>query len=569
MARQCPKPKRKRDASWFRGKSSFGKVLTEEELEFLAEPGIAEGSITQIVITNNAAYQTDDLDAYDSDCDDITTGKVALMANLSRYGLDVLSEIRPMLYDGNVIAKETNMISIADSKETLMLEEESRSEMILKQNDPMVLEKKVNIKPAFWFQMSNPSTESSDASLVKVDVPSELPKVSLVNASLKKLKFHLTQFDSMVKKRITPNALTEGMFKLDLGPLAPRLLQNRDAHINYLKHTHEQADILRGIVKQAKAKQPLDNALEFACKHTKRIQELLVYVRDTCPNAINLSDKKIVVTPMNKVKKVRRPKQVKTVGSSKEAKIIESKIANNSELNHSWGSNATNIPSSSSLVIDRRVKFGNNQIAKIMGYGDYNIENVTISRIYYVEGLACAMGKSKKQSHKLKSEDTNQKKLYLLHMDLCRPMRVASVNGKKYILIIVDDYSRFTWVKFLASKDEALDFIIKFLKMIQVTLNATIQNIHTDNGTEFVNQTLHSYYESVSISQETSVARTPQQNGVIEWQTRTLVEAARTMLIYAKASLFLWAEAVATACYTQNRSIIHRRHGKTPCERSL
>nr|GEX41035.1 retrovirus-related Pol polyprotein from transposon TNT 1-94 [Tanacetum cinerariifolium] len=81
---------------------------------------------------------------------------------------------------------------------------------------------------------------------------------------------------------------------------------------------------------------------------------------------------------------------------------------------------------------------------------------------------ACAMGKSKKKSHKPKSKDTNQEKLYLMHMDLCGLMRVESVNGKKYILVIVDDYSRFTWVKFLRSKDEALDFIIKFLKMIQV-----------------------------------------------------------------------------------------------------
>ncbi|GJQ94633.1 retrovirus-related pol polyprotein from transposon TNT 1-94 [Tanacetum coccineum] len=85
---------------------------------------------------------------------------------------------------------------------------------------------------------------------------------------------------------------------------------------------------------------------------------------------------------------------------------------------------------------------------------------------------ACAMGKSKKKPHKPKSEDTNQEKLYLLHMDLCGPMRVASVNGKKYILVIVDDYSRFTWVKFLRSKDEAPDFIIKFLTMIQLRLKA-------------------------------------------------------------------------------------------------
>ncbi|GJX71021.1 uncharacterized mitochondrial protein-like protein [Tanacetum coccineum] len=126
-------------------------------------------------------------------------------------------------------------------------------------------------------------------------------------------------------------------------------------------------------------------------------------------------------------------------------------------------------------------------------------------------------------------------------MDLCGPMRVASVNGKKYILVIVDDYSRFTWVKCLRSKDEALDFIIKFLKTIQVRLKVPVRRIRTNNGTEF-------------------------QNGVVERRNHTLIEAARTTLIYAKASLFLWAEAVATACYTQNRSIIRLRHGKTPYE---
>ncbi|GJS06288.1 putative ribonuclease H-like domain-containing protein, partial [Tanacetum coccineum] len=88
----------------------------------------------------------------------------------------------------------------------------------------------------------------------------------------------------------------------------------------------------------------------------------------------------------------------------------------------------------------------------------------------------------------------------------------------------------------------------------------------TYNGTEFVNQTLREYYEKVDISHETSFARSPQQNGVVERRNHTLIKAARTMFIYAKASLFLWAETVATACYTQNRSIIRLRHGKTPYE---
>ncbi|GJT87710.1 putative ribonuclease H-like domain-containing protein [Tanacetum coccineum] len=134
---------------------------------------------------------------------------------------------------------------------------------------------------------------------------------------------------------------------------------------------------------------------------------------------------------------------------------------------------------------------------------------------------ACAMGKSKKKPHKPKSKDTNQEKLYLLHMDLCRPMRVASVNGKN-------------------------------------ALKVHVQRIKTDNGTEFVNQTLREYYEKVGISHETSVAHSPQQNGVVERQNRTLIEDARKMLIYAKAPLFLWAEAVATACALFYPTIIVR-----------
>nr|GEV66628.1 hypothetical protein [Tanacetum cinerariifolium] len=179
---------------------------------------------------------------------------------------------------------------------------------------------------------------------------------------------------------------------------------------------------------------------------------------------------------------------------------------------------------------------------------------------------ACAMGKSTKKTHKPKSEDTNQEKLYLLHMDLYGPMRVESINRKKYILVIVDDYSRFTWVKFLRSKDETPDFIIKFLKMIQVRLKVPVRRIQTDNGTEFVNQTLRDYYEEVGISYETSVACYPQQNEIVERRNHALIEAARTMLIYAQVYLFLWAEATATACFTQNRSIIRLQHGKTPYE---
>ncbi|GJZ64584.1 retrovirus-related pol polyprotein from transposon TNT 1-94 [Tanacetum coccineum] len=179
---------------------------------------------------------------------------------------------------------------------------------------------------------------------------------------------------------------------------------------------------------------------------------------------------------------------------------------------------------------------------------------------------ACQLGKSRKATHKPKTINTITEVLHTLHMDLCGPLRVQSINGKKYILVIVDDYSRFTWVKFLRSKDETPVFVINLLKQLQVGLNKTVRFVRTDNGTEFVNKNLTDYYEGVGITHEKTVPRTPQQNGVVERRNRTLVEAARTMLIFSKAPLFLWAEAVATACYTQNRSLIHTLHDKTPYE---
>nr|GEU78471.1 Gag-Pol polyprotein [Tanacetum cinerariifolium] len=179
---------------------------------------------------------------------------------------------------------------------------------------------------------------------------------------------------------------------------------------------------------------------------------------------------------------------------------------------------------------------------------------------------ACQLGKSKKHTHKPKTENTNLEVLNTLHMDLCGPMRVQTINGKKNILVIIDDYSRFSWVKFLRSKDETPEVVIKFLQQIQVDLNKTVRYIRTDNGTKFINHTLTEYYERISIFYQTTVPRTQQQNNVVERRNRTLVEVAQTMLIFSKALMFLWAEAVAMACYTQNRSLIHTRHNKTPYE---
>nr|GFB02186.1 hypothetical protein [Tanacetum cinerariifolium]GFB02207.1 hypothetical protein [Tanacetum cinerariifolium] len=165
-----------------------GQVLHEEELEFLADPGIAKIQSTQYVVTNNVVYQADDLDAYDSDFDEIDSAKIALMANLSHNGSDNLVE-------------KTDAIVIRDSKETLMLEDDSHSKMIQKQKDQMMSEKKNS-------RNSKESTLSTSTTIV--EVPKKLPKVSMVNSGLKKLKFHLASFDMIVKERTTATAITKG-----------------------------------------------------------------------------------------------------------------------------------------------------------------------------------------------------------------------------------------------------------------------------------------------------------------------------------------------------------------------
>ncbi|GJY02196.1 integrase, catalytic region, zinc finger, CCHC-type containing protein [Tanacetum coccineum] len=144
---------------------------------------------------------------------------------------------------------------------------------------------------------------------------------------------------------------------------------------------------------------------------------------------------------------------------------------------------------------------------------------------------ACERGKSKKASHPPKLVPSDHIKLELLHMDLCGPMRVY----------------------FLRSKDKTPEIIKKFITQAQLNYKAKVCKILTDNGTEFKNTSLKAHYEKLGIMQQFSIARTPQQNGVVERRNRTLVKAARTMLIFSRLPEFIWAEAMATTCFTQNR----------------
>nr|GEV61506.1 hypothetical protein [Tanacetum cinerariifolium] len=666
MTRQYPKLKRKRDATWFRDKvllveaQGKGKVLNEEELEFLEDPCITEGPVTWSVITHNADYQANDLDAYDFDCDDISIAKAILMANLSCYGSDVLSEekeaknidnkialekkvkeldnivhkksqsaqtvhmltkpqvfydnnlkqalgfqnpfylkkaqkIRTMLYDGSVIAKETNVILILDSEETMMLEEESRSKMHLKQRDPIVLEKKVNIKPINYDELNQLLEDFVNLQPQQAEFPQ-------LDSGLIVLVF---------KQGNDPIDIINNMMSF----LSADVISRYPTTNNQLRNSSnpkKQATINDGRVfyNQYRGDKFLWLLVLLGPTHQEKIEAILgnkgllfvttVKEKDTCPNSahnlkrnemmlglrikcyctakvalmVNLShygldvlaedqmvlEKKVNTTPidyaiLNHLSQDFKKQFVPLTKLSVEQAFWSQNSMNSSYPNPfcrpikvevpkelpkvSMNSMNSSYPNPFCRPIKVEVP---KELPKVsmasktkswlwhrrLSHLKFHTIN-HLARHDLVGGLpklkfekdhmcsACAMGKSKKKPYKPKSEDTNKEKLYLLHMDICGPMCVASVNGKKI-----------------------------------------------DNETEFVNQTLRDYNEKIGISYETSISRYPHQNGVVERRNRTLIEAACTMLIYAKALLSLWAEAVATTCYTQNRSIIRLRHGKTP-----
>ncbi|GJR87123.1 putative ribonuclease H-like domain-containing protein [Tanacetum coccineum] len=182
-----------------------------------------------------------------------------------------------------------------------------------------------------------------------------------------------------------------------------------------------------------------------------------------------------------------------------------------------------------------------------------------VCRLFLRKGNTTASCKSKIQN-------SITQPLFMLHMDLFGPTFVSSLMNKKYCLVVTDDYSRFTWVFFLASKDETSGILKSFITEIENLVDKKVKIIRCDNGTEFKNRVMSEFCEKKGIKREFSVARTPQQNGVAERRNRTLIEAARTMLADSKLPTTFWAEAVNTACYVQNRVLVVKPHNKTPYE---
>nr|GEV34286.1 integrase, catalytic region, zinc finger, CCHC-type, peptidase aspartic, catalytic [Tanacetum cinerariifolium] len=799
-----------------------GQVIHEEELEYLADPGIAEAQSTQYVVTNNAAYQADDLDAYDSDYDEINSAKIALMTNLSHYGSDNLAEdnknvneiltvelerykdqvrilkernnvdtasascaqsletdnlkhtlsehlkekesleqmLEPKLYDGSIISK-TNAIVIRNSKETLMLEDESLEvpkelpkvsmvnsslkklkfllvsfdvdeiipfvkalKDLFNSFDQFLIDELIEVQNVFnqmeqavehhyveknrfqdkmkgvlrenerLFEQAistdivnivvnasvNYASQSQEKDMIimklkerikslignlnEEKIKREPEKIETINIELnqKVTKIvteneHLKQtykqlYDSIKSSRVRSNEQCDDLIKqvniksaensdlnaslqeivlllrIDVASLAPKLRNNRTTHYDYLKHSQEETATLRKIVENERLLNPLNTSLDYAwkvfttighkwrptgrtftlvgnvCHLTRITTTAIVPLRKHIPLESNTFKPVVTLVYSRKLKEARNTVPIRN------SKINKSLVANKKEPNKSWGSTISNVPSSSTVecklskLFSGTIKFRNDHVAKIMGYGNYKIGNITISRVYFVEGLGhnlfsighfydsdlevafrqhtCFIRNLDGVDLLTGSRGNNLYTLSLRDMMASSPiygvdLLTGSRGNNLYTLSLRDMmasspicllskalktkswvwHRRLSHLNFGAINHLVRQGLVRGLKVI-------VHYIRTDNGSEFVNQTLREYYKQVGISHETSVARSPQQNGVVERCNRTLIEAARTMLIYARALLFLCAEAVATACYTQNRSIIRLHYEKTP-----
>ncbi|GJR73253.1 retrovirus-related pol polyprotein from transposon TNT 1-94 [Tanacetum coccineum] len=433
---------------------------------------------------------------------------------------------------------------------------------------------------------------------IKITHVKHLEQTTALTTENENLKAQMqTKMKSITEDHVKPVVLTLGKYAIDVELIPPRNRNNREVHLNYLRHRKESVETLHEIVEEAKVERPLDRSIVFACRYTKHSQELLEYTNVPVPpsTGVNCCTNASGSQPRSNTKK-NKISPAKGVNQKKVEKHLRTNKSNLRTTNHvdsSSSSKRTVIQivlwyldsgCSKHMTGDRSwlrnfvkkfigtIRFENDHFGSIMGYGDYvigdssrgsnlyiiSIEDMMnsspicllskasknkswlwhrrlnhlnfgtindLARKDLVRGLsrlkvkkdhlcsACRLGKSKKHTHKPKPENTNLEVLNTLHMDLCGPMRVQTIIGNKYILVIVDDYSRFTWVKFLRSKDETPAVVIKFLKQIQVGLNKTVRYVRTDNGTKFINKDLTDYYERVGIFHQKTVLRTQQQNG--------------------------------------------------------
>nr|GEV68447.1 integrase, catalytic region, zinc finger, CCHC-type, peptidase aspartic, catalytic [Tanacetum cinerariifolium] len=555
------------------------------QISFATDLGITEGQAIQTVITHNATYQADDLDVYDSDCDELNTAKVALMENLSHYGsmfslrtahsdyLRLTQEQAAIL--GEVVEQGKSENPLNNFLDSALVVTPKNKDKRVRFTKPVTSSVNTNTKTAsssslvsnkpilssIGVKLSASASRSQPLGNTKKDriqQPSSSNQKNKVEAHPRTVKSSLRNKNCVVEPKET-TIVQHSKFNANSKLICVKcngcmLSNNHDLcvlNVNNDVNAHPQSKSIKK-TSERNVWKPTGNVF-IKTGYLETYWKPIVLKTDT--------SKPVLVYAKN----LRKSKTNVPVSKPK---IIKSISANIKELNSGCCKYMTGDRSHLTNFVNEflgTVKFRNDHVAKIMGYEDYQIRNVTISRVYYVKGLG----------HNLFSVvqfcDLNLEVAFCQHTCFIRNLEgvdllTGSQRNNLYTLSLRDmTTSSPICLLSKASKTKSWLWHRRLSHLNFGTINHLARHgLVGDNGTEFVKQTLREYYEKVGISHETSIARSPQQNGAVKRRNRTLIEAAHTMLIYAKALLLLWAEAVATACYTQNRSIIRLRHDKTP-----
>ncbi|GJT70148.1 integrase, catalytic region, zinc finger, CCHC-type containing protein [Tanacetum coccineum] len=377
------------------------------------------------------------------------------------------------------------------------------------------------------------------------------------------------------------------MLKIDVEPITPKLLNKKTAHSAYIKHTQEEATVLRDLVEQVKSKYPLDHSLESACRYAKLIQELLTNISKTCPSINNTDGKLVAVTLKNKDKRVRFTEPVTSSGNTITKIASTSNLVSNKPMLSSTGVKPSTSASGSQpsgntkkdkIPANKKQTPSSTQKNKVEAH-PRKVKSSLKNKDCVVapKGTANVQHSKLNANSELKCVKCNGCMLSDNH-DLCVLDFINNVNARVKSKSIKKSSKRKVW-KPTGKVFTNIGYIWRPTgQTFTIVGNACpLTRITTTTKFLFRNPTILDneipkpvvtlVYSRKPRKSKTNVpVSKSKQNRVVERRNRTLIEAARTMLIYAKAPLFLWAEAVATACYTQNRSVIRLHHGKTPYE---
>nr|GEU41621.1 hypothetical protein [Tanacetum cinerariifolium] len=513
MSKKCTKPKRKRDDSWFKDKvllvqaQANGQILHEKELAFLADPVIVEGQATQTVITHNAAYHGDDLDAYDSDCDELNTFKVALIDNLSHYGSAALAENSMNSSDPSPSCRPTKV-------------------EVPKELPKISMENSVSNQSAPSFDQYFEFNELKAQSQEKDTVISKLKKriksfrgnmnkdkeqgliIAALKDELRKLKGKALVDNDVIIHIIAPE-----MLKVDVEPLTPRLLNNRTVHSDYLRLTQEQAAILQEIVKQGKSQNPLNNSLDHAFVQHSKLNANYKLICVKCNSCMLFDNHDLCV--LNVINDVNGRPKFKSVKKTSKRKVwkLTSKVF--TKTGYSWR------PTFWTFTIVRNA--------------------CLLTRITTTTEVPF---------RKLTALETNAPKPVVTLVYSRKPRK--SKTNVPVVQIVLWYLDSGCSKHMTEDRSQLINFVNKFLEGVDLLTGSRGNNLYT--------LSLGDIMGSSPICLLSKASKTKSWL----WHRRQSHLNFGTINHLARHDLV--REAVATTCYTQNRSIIRLYYGKAPYE---